>query len=134
MENDTMKPVVISFPPPNDSQRSLPSSISQPQPSAEQTSFAAKRALILFGCYRKGDANDPETYTAAITAVLAEYSPEVIQRVTDPRTGLPRTMKFMPNVAEVSEACENAKLFLAAEAKLKAQGWHWNGERYVQSP
>ena len=28
--------------------------------------------------YRKGDANDPETYTAAITAIMAEYEPEVI--------------------------------------------------------
>ena len=86
----------------------------------------------MFGCYRKGDANDPETYTAAIAAVLAEYSPAVVQRVTDPRTGLPRTMKFMPNVAEVAEACDAAKKFLDAEGRLAKHGYHWNGERYVK--
>ena len=79
--------------------------LSQPQtdlsrtcaPSIDQCQldYAAVRARILFGCYRKGDANDPETYTAAITAILAEYEPEVIQRVTDPRTGIPRQLKFM---------------------------------------
>jgi hypothetical protein len=27
--------------------------------------IAAQRAALLFGCYRRGDANDPETYSAA---------------------------------------------------------------------
>lgn len=86
----------------------------------------------MFGCFRKGDANDPETYTAAVAAVLSEYSVEVIQRVTDPRTGLPRTNKLMPNPAEVGEACEAAKKFLKAEKKLAEMGYRWNGERYVK--
>jgi hypothetical protein len=60
----------------------------------------------MFGCYRTGDANDPETYTAAVAAVLAEYSPEVVCAVTDPRKGLPRKLKWLPSVAEVAEACE----------------------------
>ena len=60
----------------------------------------------MFGCYRKDDAHDPDTYAAAISAVLAEYPEGVVRYVTDPRTGLPRKMKFLPSVAEVSEACE----------------------------
>ena len=26
-----------------------------------------------FGCYRRGDANDPETYSMAITAILTRF-------------------------------------------------------------
>jgi hypothetical protein len=60
----------------------------------------------MFGCYRKGDANDPDTYTAAVAAVLALYPGEVVARVTDPRAGLPGRSNFLPTVAEVRAACE----------------------------
>lgn len=60
----------------------------------------------MFGCYPKGQANDPDTYTAAIAAVLAEYPADVICTVTDPRTGLPRRLKWLPAVAEVADACD----------------------------
>lgn len=61
----------------------------------------------MFGCYRKGDANDPETYTLAIAAVLAEYTPDVVRQVTDPRSGLPSRLKWLPSVSEVKEACDD---------------------------
>lgn len=118
----------ISLPPRTDSSPNLPTSINQ-----SQQNYAAERARILFGCYRKGEANDPEIYTAATTAILAEYSAEVIQRVTDPRTGIPRKLKFMPNPAEVAEACDQAKIAIAAEKKIAADGWHWNGEKWARS-
>lgn len=60
----------------------------------------------MFGCYRKGDANDPETYVAAITATLARYPEDVIRDVTHPATGLPVQSNFLPTVAEVHKACE----------------------------
>lgn len=60
----------------------------------------------MFGCFRKGEANDPETYTAAVSAVLSLYSPEIVHRITDPRTGLAGRSKFLPTVSEVREACE----------------------------
>lgn len=60
----------------------------------------------MFGCYRKGDANDADTYVAAVSAVLAGYSLDVIRLVTDPRSGLPRRHSFMPTVKEVADECE----------------------------
>ena len=60
----------------------------------------------MFGCYRKGDANDPETYVAAITATLARYPEDVIISVTHPATGLPSQKSFLPTVKEVFDACE----------------------------
>lgn len=60
----------------------------------------------MFGCYRKQDANDPDVYVAAIASILDEYPPSVIDFITDPRTGLPNRLKWLPTVAEVREACE----------------------------
>ena len=60
----------------------------------------------MFGCYRKGDANDPDTYVAAITATLARYPEDVIRDVTNPASGLPIRKDFLPTVKDVFEACE----------------------------
>lgn len=78
--------------------------------------YAMERARLLFGQYRAGDANDPETYVASVAAVLAEYPMETIRYVTDPRTGIaanplkdPETGKVwtgMPDLANVKRACE----------------------------
>jgi hypothetical protein len=92
--------------------QSLPQSTASRLPvqnlsSAPDLHSSVKRcARALTGCYRRDDAADPEAYAAALIAVLAEYPIEVVEHVTDPRTGLPRTAKFLPSVAEVVAACE----------------------------
>jgi len=70
------------------------------------TAYAAERARLLLGCYRRADAADPDTYVAAITAVLARYPQDVIRAVTHPTSGLPIQKDFLPNVREVYLACE----------------------------
>jgi hypothetical protein len=78
------------------------------------------RAKILLGCYRTGDANDPETYVAAITAILARYPEEVMTQVTHPATGLPSKKGWLPTVKEVCDACDEAVEFsVQQEARLK---------------
>jgi hypothetical protein len=66
------------------------------------------RAKILLGCYRTGDANDPETYVAAIAAILSRYPQEVMTSVTHPATGLPSKKSWLPTVKEVVDACDEA--------------------------
>jgi hypothetical protein len=69
-----------------------------------------ERAKVLFGCYRRGDANDPEQYVASIAAVLTIYDPELIRIVTDPRTGISTSEKFatfMPNSGELKIYCDD---------------------------
>jgi hypothetical protein len=64
---------------------------------------------MLFGCYRRGDANDADGYVAAIGAVLTLYDPELVCEVTDPRTGIQTTekyMTFMPQSGELKVYCE----------------------------
>lgn len=92
----SFKPLTVS---------STPSEVSTSE-QAVLKEFAAKRARLLFGCYRKGDANDPETYVAAITAVLSRYPEDIITDVTHPVKGLPIRCDFLPTVAEVYRACE----------------------------
>jgi hypothetical protein len=84
------------------------------------TSYAAERAKLLLGCYRTGEANDPVTYVAAITAILARYPEDVITTVTHPATGLPKQKSWLPTIKEVSVACDEAAEFnLQNEARLK---------------
>lgn len=75
----------------------------------ERQRFAAERARLMLGCYRKGDASDPDTYVLAIAAVLAMFEPEIIRYATDPRTGITTQEKFrafMPNSGEVKAFCD----------------------------
>jgi hypothetical protein len=67
----------------------------------------AKYAKLLLGCFRTGDATDPEVYTTAVVAVLADYPDDVIERVIDPRTGLPSRLNWLPTIAEIKSACED---------------------------
>lgn len=78
------------------------------------------RAKILLGCYRTGEANDPDTYVAAITAILSRYPQEVITAVTHPATGLPSKKGWLPTVKEVVEACDAAyEPIIQNELRLK---------------
>jgi hypothetical protein len=64
---------------------------------------------VLFGSYRRGDANDPDAYVASIAAVLSMYDTDLIREVTDPRTGImtsEKYMSFMPNAGELKVYCE----------------------------
>lgn len=87
-----------------------------PPPPGNNAAYAAERARLLFGQYRKGDANDPDIYVASIAAILSDYPPETMRYVTDPRTGIaanplsdPETGRVwtgMPDPANVKRACE----------------------------
>jgi hypothetical protein len=84
------------------------------------TRYAAARAKILLGCYRTGEANDPETYVAAVTAVLSHFPEEVITSVTHPVTGLPKKSSWLPTIKEVNDACNEAiEPIRSHEARLK---------------
>ena len=67
----------------------------------------AKYAKLLLGCFRTGDATDPEVYTGAVIVVLADYPDDVIEQVVDPRNGLPSRMNWLPTIAEIKSACED---------------------------
>src|SRR5262245_1230955 len=89
--------------------------------------YAGKRARLMFGCYRRTEAADPDTYCAAVTMVLSRYSAEVVTAVTDPYSGLPSLKKEngysgLPDVADVKEACEEEAARAQRMAKYREMG------------
>src|ERR1035437_9565097 len=101
MENrktESLRPLKISI-------ENLPASMVRQE---NLTRYAGQRAELLLGCYRTGDANDPEIYVAAVTAVLARYPEEIITSVTHPVTGLPSKSSWLPTIKEVTDACNQA--------------------------
>src|SRR5262249_34829633 len=75
--------------------------------SAPDPAYCLGRTEIMLSCYRRDETHNPEVYSSAVSAVLADgYSREIVNYVTDPRTGLPSRNKFLPSVAEVREACD----------------------------
>jgi hypothetical protein len=81
-------------------------------------SEAVKR---LIGAYRKGEAEDAETYTRSIAIVLAAYPQEVVYRVTDPRNGIQSRSQWLPTVHEVKEACEREMLPIRNRSEQRAR-------------
>lgn len=60
--------------------------------------------------FRTGGANSPETFVTAIAATLSRYPDQVIYEVTDPTSGLPVQITWMPTIKDVHDACERAFL------------------------
>jgi hypothetical protein len=76
---------------------------------------------VLFGSYRRGDANDPDAYVASIAAVLSLYDTNLIREVTDPRTGIQTTEKhetFMPQSGELKRYCDGVAAYRARIQRL----------------
>lgn len=69
----------------------------------------ARLARLLVGCYRTGDANDPEVYIGAVIAVLSRYPVEIVKAVVDPCSGIPSQIKWLPSIQEIKAACEDEK-------------------------
>jgi hypothetical protein len=46
-------------------------------------------------------------YVAAVVAVLSDYPLDIVTAVTDPRTGIPAKLKWLPTIAEIKTACED---------------------------
>ena len=85
------------------------------------TPIAADCARILIGSYRRGEAEDREIFVGSIAAVLASYPEAVARRVTDPRTGVASRIGWLPNVAEVTAACEREMQPLRVEERRRLE-------------
>ena len=82
---------------------------------------------MLLSAYRKDEWADPESFVAQLGIVLGGYSDDVVNYVTDPRTGIQRSSKWPPSIAEVVDACEQRKSALDKQAEYDA--WKAKVER-----
>jgi len=67
---------------------------------------------ILFGAYRLDQYPDAESFMLQCAAILADYPVQVVVYVSDPRTGIQRTNKFPPALAEIVGACDERLAYL----------------------
>jgi hypothetical protein len=72
---------------------------------------AAEGAQALVNrCRLRKNIPDPKEFWLAIAYVLDQYDPAIIRQVTDPYTGLPGSLRFPLEIADVRGACERAIL------------------------
>lgn len=62
------------------------------------------KAKAICGCYRRDEAQDPETFAAALAAVLSDYPAAIVEYAADPRTGVIKAFPMgLPSVGQVGQ-------------------------------
>src|SRR5262245_26054077 len=79
--------------------------------------YCLSRVSLLTAGRMKDEIQDPDLYASAVAAVLSEYPKDIVDAVTDPRTGIQRRIKWLPMLNEITDACEE----LYAPIKRKAE-------------
>jgi hypothetical protein len=87
----------------------------------------SKRIELLLSAYRRDDYADPVGFVTQLGLVLADYPDDVIEYVTDPRTGIQHRQKFPPVIAEVADACHERLEYLQRSAEAEA----WQKRRRI---
>jgi len=82
--------------------RSL-TSTSPAQADPHRSDWIRTCAQQILSSYRKDDFADPDGYFVQLAIVLERYDDDVIRAVTSPVTGIQRTCKFPPSIAEFVE-------------------------------
>lgn len=99
-----MEKIGAFLPPPNGSPMQPNAANSGSAP--DRNSYILRRVRMMYGCYRRSESYDPEIFAAAAAAVLSDYSLDIVDYVTDPRTGLPSRLKWPPEAQEIRSACD----------------------------
>lgn len=91
-----------------------------PQSTGSRSERVKQRIRMIFSAYRRDDFVDPEGFLIQLGMVLERYDDAVIEYVSDPRTGIQRTAKFPPSIAEVVAACDSHAEHLATLERLRS--------------
>lgn len=81
--------------------------------------MAADRCELLMGQFRRDDADNPEVFTTALIALLAEYPPVVLDHICSPLDGLASSSRFVPSLFEIREACNKHLAYLYAKWQVE---------------
>jgi len=72
----------------------------------DRSNWIRKCAQLILSSYRRDDFADPDGYLVQLAMVLERYDDKVINTVTSPITGIQRTCKWPPSIAEMVEFIE----------------------------
>jgi hypothetical protein len=64
---------------------------------------------MVFGSYRRDDFSDPECFRVQLAGILERYPDKIIREATHYTSGIQRTCKFPPSIAEIVEFCDELK-------------------------
>jgi hypothetical protein len=62
---------------------------------------------------------DPQVYSSAVVSTLMTWPEEVIIAVTEPATGIPSRIAWLPSIAEIVSACKDAYEPIRARYELE---------------
>ena len=85
--------------------KDLPATMSPGAPGLNRSNWIICRAKMVLGSYRRDDFADPDNFLLQLGMILERYSDKVVEAVTSPITGIQRTCKFPPSIAEFVEFC-----------------------------
>ena len=80
--------------------------------------MAADKCARLLGQFRRNDADDPETFVVALTAIMAQYPVPVLDAICSPTEGLSTKGSFVPSLFEIREACNETMRLMIARWRL----------------
>jgi hypothetical protein len=106
-EDQYWKQASVSMP--NSKPLAQPTTTSQAQAALDRSTWINKCAQMVFGSYRRDDFSDPECFRVQLAGILERYPDKIIREATHYNSGIQRTCKFPPSIAEVVEFCDELK-------------------------
>jgi hypothetical protein len=64
---------------------------------------------MVLSSYRRDDFANPDGYAVQLAMVLERYPDEIVREATSPITGIQRTCKFPPSLAEFVQFCDELR-------------------------
>lgn len=77
--------------------------MSRAQAALDRSSWIKNCAQRVLSSYRRDDFADADGYAVQLAMVFERYGDKIIEAATSPATGIQRTCKFPPSIAEVVE-------------------------------
>ncbi len=101
-------------------------------PSRLDQAYCLSKAKAIAGCYRRDEAQDPDTFASALALVLSDFPKSIVEYVADPRTGIITSYPMgLPQVGQIKAFCEATA---ARQYRLEQYSEQPKFQRYVAPP
>jgi hypothetical protein len=79
-------------------------------PSPLDPAYCQMKAQAICGCYRRDEAQNPETFAAALAIILADYPKDIVDYACDPRTGVITAFPMgLPNIGQIKQFLDDTQ-------------------------
>ena len=95
---------------------------SKPQPNASSSDYVIDRLRMMLSGFRKSDYHNPEGFMLQAAANLSAFPKEIVDYITDPKTGIQARLQWPPSLAEIVEAARAEQAHRDKIARYAAMG------------